>query len=102
MRRRTPLEQALLGFRNQPLQREPHEDQDQRPGKNTAHVEQRLLLHHAVTNPGGGATVRRYIDSSLDLSRLIQLSTVIIAFTHRKIAFIRLTQASDHETTARI
>ena len=50
VRRRTPPEQALLGFRNQPLQREPHEDQDQRPGKNTAHVEQRLLLHHAVTN----------------------------------------------------
>jgi hypothetical protein len=55
VRRRTPSEQALLGFCNQPLQREPHEDQDQRPGKNTAHVEQRLLLHHAVTNPGGGA-----------------------------------------------
>jgi hypothetical protein len=32
----------LLGFCNQPLQREPHEDQDQRPGKNTAHVEQRV------------------------------------------------------------
>ena len=54
-RRRPPLEQALLGFRNKSLQDQSQEDQDQRPGKNPAHVEQRLLLHHPITDAGGGA-----------------------------------------------